>query len=148
MGIMEAQTLDMAAILMQAYEVGDLINRSQEAADYLYWKQVLEQDEAAQQGIRELAKLKDLFEETQRFGHYHPNYHEALDKVKAAESKLAELESVARFKEAEERLDELLYTVSETIAHAVSDTIKVPSNQLLPIEGGCSHGGSCSGKCG
>jgi cell fate (sporulation/competence/biofilm development) regulator YlbF (YheA/YmcA/DUF963 family) len=148
MSIMEAQTLDMAAILMQAYEVGDLINRSLEAADYLYWKQVLEQDEAAQRGIRELAKLKDLFEETQRFGHYHPNYHEALDKVKAAESKLAELESVARFKEAEERLDELLYTVSETIAHAVSDTIKVPSNQLLPSEGGCSHGGSCSGKCG
>jgi cell fate (sporulation/competence/biofilm development) regulator YlbF (YheA/YmcA/DUF963 family) len=148
MSIMEAQTLDMAAILMQAYEVGDLINRSLEAADYLYWKQVLEQDEAAQRSIRELAKLKDLFEETQRFGHYHPNYHEALDKVKAAESKLAELESVARFKEAEERLDELLYTVSETIAHAVSDTIKVPSNQLLPSEGGCSHGGSCSGKCG
>lgn len=148
MSIMEAQSLDMAAILMQAYDVGDLINRSQEAADYLYWKQVLEQDTNAQEGIRRLAKLKDLFEETQRFGHFHPNYHEALDKVKAAENELAELESVSRFKDAEERLDDLLYTVSETIARAVSDSIKVPSNQLLPNEGGCSHGGSCSGKCG
>jgi cell fate (sporulation/competence/biofilm development) regulator YlbF (YheA/YmcA/DUF963 family) len=147
MSIMEAQTLDMAAILMHAYDVGDLINRSQEAADYLYWKRIMEQDAEAQRFIRELAKTKELFEETQRFGHYHPNYHEALERVRAAEEKLAAVESVARFKEAEERLDDLLYAVSETLARSVSDSIKVPSNKLEPT-GGCSSGGSCSGKCG
>ncbi|KIL41152.1 regulator [Gordoniibacillus kamchatkensis] len=148
MSIMEVQTLDMAAILMQAYEVGDLINRSQEAADFLYWKQVMEQDPEAQRLIRELEKMKELFEETQRFGHYHPNYHEALDKVRAVERKLDGIPSVARYKEAEDRLDELLYSVSETIAKSVSESIKVPSNKLEPIGHGCSSGGSCSGKCG
>lgn len=148
MSIMEAQSLDMAAILMHAYDVGDLINRSQEAADFLYWKRIMEQDEQAQRFIRELAKTKELFDETQRFGHYHPNYHEALEKVRAAEQKLNSIPSVARFKEAEERLDELLFTVSETVARSVSESIKVPSNKLEPSGHGCSSGGSCSGKCG
>ena len=52
-----------------------------------------------------------------------------------------------KFKEAEEKLDELLHDVSKTIAHAVSESIKVPSNKILPDTGGCSSGGSCSGKC-
>ncbi|MFC0213204.1 YlbF family regulator [Paenibacillus chartarius] len=148
MSIMEAQTLDMAAILMQAYDVGDLINRSQEAADYAYWKQAMEQDPEAQRFIRELAKTKELFEETQRFGHYHPNYHEALEKVRQAELRLQQIETVARFTEAEERLDNLLFSVSETIARSVSESIKVPSNKLEPEGHSCASGGSCSGNCG
>jgi cell fate (sporulation/competence/biofilm development) regulator YlbF (YheA/YmcA/DUF963 family) len=108
----------------------------------------MEQDPEAKTFIRELAKTKELFEETQRFGHYHPNYHEALAKVREAEHKLKQIESVARFAEAEERLDDLLYVVSETIARSVSDSIKVPSNKLEPSGHGCASGGSCNGGCG
>jgi cell fate (sporulation/competence/biofilm development) regulator YlbF (YheA/YmcA/DUF963 family) len=67
--------------------------------------------------------------------------------VNEVQKRLEQIEAVRRFKEAEERLDDLLYTISTTIAHAVSDTIKVPSNNPLPGAGSCGSGGSCA-KCG
>lgn len=148
MSVTEARTLDMSAVLKEAYELGDWIKASAETADYLYWKLAMEKDERAQTLIRELQSKKERFEECQRFGHFHPDYHAALDEVKKVQDKLDEVESVRRFKEAEERLDDLLYEVSRTIANAVSETIKVPSNKLVPTGGGCSSGGGCSGGCG
>ncbi|MFK7695273.1 YlbF family regulator [Paenibacillus sp. HJGM_3] len=142
----EQEALDVTELLSQAYELGDLINGSAEVADYAYWKQQLEADAVAQAALRRFGQLKERFAETERFGHFHPNYHEAMDAAKAAELELEQIESIRRFKEAEARLDELLYTVSETIAYAVSDSIKVPSNNPLPTKGGCGSGGSCS--CG
>ncbi|WP_438446736.1 YlbF family regulator [Gorillibacterium sp. sgz5001074] len=148
MSVMERTALDMSALLLGAYELGDMILASGEAADYLQWKKAMAEDPAAQELIRKLQKQKDLFEECQRFGHFHPEYHKAMDAVRAVQEELDGVESVRRFKEAEERLDDLLYEVSETIARSVSDSIKVPTNKLLPESGGCSSGGSCSGKCG
>lgn len=48
MSVIEANTLDMAAVLVQAYEVGDMIKSSVEMADYLYWKQRKDSDPEAQ----------------------------------------------------------------------------------------------------
>lgn len=148
MSVMEKNALDMSALLTGAYELGDMVLASQEAAEYFRWKAVMAEDPDAQAWIRQLQRKKELFEECQRFGHFHPEYHRAMDEVKAVQEKLDAIESVRRFKEAEERLDDLLYEISEIIAHSVSDTIKVPTNKLLPESGGCSSGGSCSGKCG
>ena len=148
MSMMEAQTLDMSAILMQAYDVGDMIKSSAEVADYLYWKHELERSSEVKELKALFLKKKELFEECERFGHYHPSYHDALGQVQAAQEKLDEVEAVRRFKEAEGKLDDLLYTISATIAHSVSESIKVPSNKLLPTGGGCASGGSCGGKCG
>ncbi|MCD1257921.1 YlbF family regulator [Paenibacillus athensensis] len=143
----EMDTLDMSAVLLHAYDMGDMINSSAEVADYLYWKAIVESSEEVSLLQREFAKAKERFAECERFGHYHPNYHEALDAVQAAQDRLEQVEAVSRFKEAERKLDDLLYTVSATIAHAVSDSIKVPSNNPLPNTGkGCGSGGSCG--CG
>jgi len=147
MAIMETHTLDMSALLMQAYEVGDMIKFSVETENYLYWKARKDEDAEVRRLLQIIGKKKELFEETQRFGHYHPNYHEALVQVQAVQDELDALESVRMFKEAEEKLDDLLFSVSTLIASSVSDTIKVPSNRLQ-TGGGCSTGGSCSGKCG
>lgn len=148
MGVMEKTTLDMSALLLRSYELGDMILASKEVADYLFWKDQMSQDEEARSLIGKLNRQKELFEECQRFGHFHPEYHRAMDAVKGVQEELDALTSVRSFKQAEERLDDLLYAVSETIAKSVSDTIKVPSNKLQPEAGGCSSGGSCSGKCG
>jgi cell fate (sporulation/competence/biofilm development) regulator YlbF (YheA/YmcA/DUF963 family) len=148
MSIREADALDMSAILMNAYDMGDMINSSAEVADYLYWKNEVEKSVEVRELQKLFAKKKELFAECERFGHYHPNYHEALGQVNEVQAKLEQIEAVRRFKEAEDRLDDLLYTVSSTIAHAVSESIKVPSNNPLPTGGGCSSGGSCSGNCG
>ncbi|GAA3407128.1 YlbF family regulator [Paenibacillus hodogayensis] len=146
MSMTETQTLDMTHLLMQAYEVGDMINSSAEVAEYKQWKNAVERDSEIQNAVAAFAKAKLAFEECERFGHFHPDYHAALDIVNKAQAALDRFEAVRRYKEAEARLDDLLYTVSETIAHAVSDTIKVPSNNPLPTGGSCGAGG-CSGGC-
>lgn len=148
MAVMESHTMDMSAILLGAYELADMIKLSAETADYLYWKRLVEENEEVGKLTKEFTKQKERFAECERFGHYHPNYHEALEQVNKVQAQLDALEPVRRFKEAESRLDELLYEVSQLVAHSVSDTIKVPSNDPLAAGGGCSSGGSCSGKCG
>ncbi|MOA25601.1 hypothetical protein D3C78_1463380 [compost metagenome] len=147
MSVTHSNTVDMAELLIYAYELGDMINNSAAVSDYLFWKGKIESDPEVQILVKKLASKKELFEETERFGHFHPNYHEAKDQVAQVEGELEQLESVRRFKAAEKELDDILHQMSETIAFAVSDTIKVPSNDPNPI-GGCSSGGCGSGgKC-
>lgn len=145
MSVSEMKTVDMAEMLTYAYELGDMINDSVCVSDYLYWKQMVEQDATIQQYVQKLATTKELFEETQRFGHFHPNYHEAKDKVMEMERELDRFEAVRRFKQAERELDEVLHQMSEMIAYSVSQTIKVPGNEAGSKKG-CGGGGSCS--CG
>lgn len=146
MSVTEIHTVDMAELLTNAYELGDLINNSAAVSDYLYWKRRVEEDAEIQALVKKLAAKKELFEETQRFGHFHPNYHEAKDKVTEVELELEQFEAVRRFKAAEKELDDILHQMSEIIAYAVSDSIKVPSNDPNPKGGGCGSGGACG--CG
>lgn len=139
--------LDQTELLVRAQEIGWLILDSREVREYQHWRQVVRADVEAQEAMRRFGKLKILFDECQRFGHFHPEYHKALEAAKQAELELAQIESIRCFKEAEAKLDELLFEVSETIAYAVSDSVKVPGNNPLPTAGkGCGSGGSCG--CG
>jgi cell fate (sporulation/competence/biofilm development) regulator YlbF (YheA/YmcA/DUF963 family) len=152
MAVMEAQAIDMSAILLQAYELGDWINASAEVSEYLQSKHEMENDPEVKEIIRLFNIKKQLFEECERFGHFHPDYHSAMEQVQAIQQKMEQNAVWSRFNQAEHQLDDLLYTVSKTIAHSVSMTIKVPSNVMQPdngcSSGGCSTGGGCSGKCG
>ncbi|CAM2821707.1 YlbF family regulator [Paenibacillus sediminis] len=145
MSVLEKNTVDMAKLLTYAYELGDMINNSVEIANYLYWKQKVAEHPEIQALVKQMERKKELFEETQRFGHFHPNYHSAKDEVKAIEDQLDKFEEVRRFKQAEKNIDEMFHQISEMIAYSVSDTIKVPSNDPNP-KGGCGSGGKCS--CG
>lgn len=136
---------DMAVLLTNAYELGDMINQSIEVADYVMWKERMEGNEQVKQLVREFARKKERFEEAERFGHFHPDYHKAKDEVLAVQQELESIEAVYQFKQAEEAVDKLLHHLSETIALAVSETIKVPSNDPQP-KAGCGSGG-CSGGC-
>lgn len=146
MSVIEAKTVDMAVLLTYAYELGDMINNSQAVAEYLYWKKKVEEDADIQVYVRKLDAQKELFRETERFGHFHPNYHEAKDRVAEVEKELEQFEAVRKFKAAEKELDDILHEMSELIAYSVSDSIKVPSNDPNPKGGGCGSGGKCS--CG
>ncbi|MCQ4086017.1 YlbF family regulator [Saccharibacillus sp. JS10] len=145
MSVSEIETVDMAGVLMSAYELGDMINGSVEVADYLYWREAMQQHPEVQVLMGKLNAKKELFEETQRFGHFHPNYHAAKEDVEVVEQEMERIEAVMRFKQAEQALDDLLFEMSETIAYSVSSNIKVPSNNPLPKQG-CGSGGSCG--CG
>lgn len=144
MSVAELQTFDMAEVLTYAYELGDLINQSVNVSDYLYWKQQVDAHEGIQVLVKKLAAKKELFDETERFGHFHPNYHTAQDAVHLVELELESYEEVRNFKSAEKKLDDMLHEMSETIAFSVSNSIKVPSNDPQPK--GCGSGGKCS--CG
>ncbi|CAM4295887.1 YlbF family regulator [Saccharibacillus endophyticus] len=145
MSVSEIETVDMACVLMSAYELGDMINGSVEVADYLYWRERMQEHPEVRRLIGKLNAKKELFEETQRFGHFHPNFHAAKEEVELVEREMEEIEAVSRFKEAEKALDDLLFEMSETIAYSVSSSIKVPGNDPLPKKG-CGSGGSCG--CG
>ncbi len=147
MSATEIRTLDMAAIILKAYELGDFINGSVLVSEYSEAKRQVEEDLELAAIVGRFEKAKERFEECKRFGHFHPNYHEALQEVHRIQEELDQRPAVARFKAAERALDELLYAVSERIARSVSDTIKVPANDDPLSGGGCGSGGSCSGKC-
>ncbi|WP_232330819.1 MULTISPECIES: YlbF family regulator [Thermoactinomyces] len=125
-------TLDMTEILLAAYRLADQINNSQEVQHYLECKKRMEEDPEAQKMIREFQKLKDRYEEAQRFGIFHPNYHEAKEAALSYQKKLRQYPVVRDCFEAEERLDQLLHAVSLTIARSVSPSIKVPGNDPEP----------------
>jgi cell fate (sporulation/competence/biofilm development) regulator YlbF (YheA/YmcA/DUF963 family) len=139
--------MDVTSFVPQAQEVAIMINHSQEMRNYLDAKKQLEQSAEAQSYISKFKKAKEKFEDCERFGHFHPNYHEALDAVTVIQEQMDTLKVVQAFKAAEQTLDELLYDVAKTIASAVSESVKVPSNNILP-DAGCGSGGSCSGSCG
>jgi cell fate (sporulation/competence/biofilm development) regulator YlbF (YheA/YmcA/DUF963 family) len=137
------ETLDMATILLEAYQLADKINESPEVEEYLRTKRRLSEDQEAQKLIREFHKVKDQFEEAQRFGIFHPNYHEAKEMAVQWQKKLRKHPTIRSYLVAEEQLDRLLHEVSRTIAHAVSESVKVPGNDpVFPIGtkgcGGCA----------
>lgn len=147
----ERYVADFTELLSQAYALGDMIKRSDLTDQYVYWKQQVKQDEEAARLSRQLALAKEKFEECERFGRFHPDYHEALNRVYTAQEELDRLDSVRRFKEAERSLDELLHEVAHLVARSVSESVKVPELDPNARSGGCGSGGSCScgsGGCG
>lgn len=152
MSVIEREALDFSLLLSRTCDLSDALMQSVEIADYVYWKQRMANDPDAGDMLKQMARVKERFEECERFGHFHPNYHEALAAVKAMEESMEQVESIREFKRAEQALDRLLYDVSVTIAHAVSESVKVPGNEPLTASvggcgsGGCGAGGSCS--CG
>ena len=143
----EGEGTDTVALWTMAAELGEMIKRSVCVREYLLRKEELRQDAGAQAVIREFVRAKEKFEECERFGRFHPDYREALDRVQAWQRKLDEVETIRKYKAAEEALGRLLYEVSLTLARAVSDTVKVPYDDAAPA--GCGTGGRCmcAGDC-
>ena len=133
-------------VIIQTYELADLINQSEEMQNYKKYQELLDQDEQVMELKKSLNKAKILFDEARRFGHFHPNYHEAKEKVEKLVIELDQLPAVQSFKQAEQELDDLLYLISKTIAHSISPSILVPKED--GVAGGSSCGvGSCN-SCG
>lgn len=120
----------MSKILLEAYHLADQINESKEVKKYLRLKNELKNDSEAKQLISQFQKVKEQYEEAQRFGIFHPNYHEAKENAQVFKKKLADHPVIGAFLEAEKEVDQLLYQVSLTIAHSVSKSVKVPTNEL------------------
>ena len=142
-----SSTLDMSSILLKAYELGELIQQSQEVQQYLDCRKALEKDAHAQRLIARFVRKKEEFQEVERVGWWHPDYRQKDAELRRLWDELQKLEAVRALKAAEERLDKMLYHISRTLARSVSHTIKVPRNDG-DVAAGCGGGcGGCSSQC-
>ena len=100
--------------------------------------------------VNSFTRLKEQYEEVQRFGKYHPDYSKVMKDIRVTKRKLDMVDAVAHLKVAENDLQDLLDEVSLLIGKSVSEGVKVPvSNPFFASSGsscgsGCGTGGSCS----
>ncbi len=141
-------TLEQIDILDQSDKVANIIQSSNEMKTYIEKERALKANEEAQKLIAEFNRMKDQYDEAQRFGTYHPDYNKIMKTVRSAKRRMDMNEYVAAFKIAERSLQNLLDEVSEIIASSVSETIMVPKEGILAASGcasgGCGTGGSCA----
>lgn len=129
-------------------ELGQVILQSEPFQTYVQAKKELEVNADAQARIKRFTKVKEQYEEVQRFGRYHPDYRTVSTEIRQVKREVDSSPQVIAFKKAEQELETLLNEISEIIARSVSNTIKVPTGNPFfdnrSCSGGCASGGGCS----
>jgi cell fate (sporulation/competence/biofilm development) regulator YlbF (YheA/YmcA/DUF963 family) len=142
-------TLERIELLEYAEELAQMVLESDVAEQYRISLYKLQTSREAQNKIKRFANLKELYEEVQRFGKYHPDYKRVMMQVREYKREMDLDPHVADFKLAENDLQSLLDEISLLIGGAVSKHIKVPTGNPFFDNGhgsGCGSGGSCG--CG
>jgi cell fate (sporulation/competence/biofilm development) regulator YlbF (YheA/YmcA/DUF963 family) len=142
-------TIEGIEILDKADQIASMIIDSEEAEYYRQCLYKLKNSKVTQRKIREFTKMKELYEEVQRFGKYHPEYKTVMKSIRTLKREMDMDDKVAEFRRAENSLQTLLDEVSVIIGRSVSDQIKVPTGNPF-FDSSSSHGGGCGsgGSCG
>lgn len=148
---MLATTIEKIEMIEAAEQVATMILHSDLAQDYRDCLYRLQKDEDAQKLIANFLKMKDKYEEVQRFGKYHPDFRTVTKETRALKRQLDLHDTIAAFKSSEEKIQQLLDQISVLIGGAVSQHIKVPTgnpffDSISSCGGGCGSGGSCGCK--
>ncbi|WP_456271651.1 YlbF family regulator [Bacillus sp. AK031] len=141
-------TLERLEIQESAENLAAQILQSDVAEEYRRSLYKLQSDKDTQHKIREFNKMKELYEEVQRFGRYHPDYKRVMKEIRELKRDMDMDENVADFRRAEKDLQDLLDQVSVLIGRSVSENVKVPTgnpffDSASACGGGCGSGGSC-----
>lgn len=138
-------TIERVEIVDEAEKLAKMIIQSELAEEYRHCVYKLRNDQEAQNIIKNFVKLKDLYDEVQRFGRYHPEYKTVTKQMRQLKRTLDLHDSVAELRKAETALQGLLDEIAILIARSVSDQIKVPTGNPFfdSHSGGCGAGGSC-----
>ncbi len=141
-------TIEIVELLDKSEHIGQIVLQSDVMQEYNNAKRILEEDKEAQQLISTFTKMKDQYEEVQRFGRYHPDYSTIMKDMRATKREMDMNDKVASFKIAERNLQDLLDEVSQIVAFSVSEQVKVPKDNALLKDGGCGcgSGGGCGCK--
>ena len=121
-------TFDLNELMEAAQQLGNQINDSEEVKQYLDLKKEIQADAEAQMMIKSFEKVKEDFEETKRFGIFHPNYLESNVKMEYYQKKLNEDPLIGQYLKIEKQIEQLLFQVSHIIARSVSKEVKVPTD--------------------
>jgi cell fate (sporulation/competence/biofilm development) regulator YlbF (YheA/YmcA/DUF963 family) len=144
-------TIESVNLIDEAELLGTFVVHSEIAEVYRRTLNTLKADKSAQKVIAKFVEIKDLYEDVQRFGKYHPDYREITKAMREAKRELDLHETVISFKKAEKELQSLLDEISVELGRAVSPNIKVPTGNPFfdtgsSCGGGCGSGGSCGCK--
>ncbi|GLC87577.1 YlbF family regulator [Lysinibacillus piscis] len=101
------------------------------------------------EAIHAFTRMKEHYEDVQRFGKYHPDYHTIMKSIRQQKRMLDLDDKISALKLAENDFQDLLDEISLLIGKTVSEAVKVPvSNPFFSAAsacgGGCGSGGSCS----
>ena len=142
-------TIERIALLEYAEDLAKMVLESDIAEQYQICLYKMKNNKETQRKISQFVSLKDLYEEVQRFGKYHPDYKKVMMQIREYKREMDLDPLVAEFKLAENDLQSLLDHISMLIGNAVSKQIKVPTGNPFFDNGhgsGCGSGGSCG--CG
>lgn len=135
-------TSERIELLDHSEYLAKMILKSDIADEYRVCLYNLQTNKETQRKIHQFVSLKDLYEDVQRFGKYHPDYKSVMTQIRAAKREMDLDDIVAAFKLAENDLQGILDEISCLIGGAVSDQIKVPTgNPFFETASGCSSGG-------
>lgn len=142
-------TSEWALILDEADELSAMILSSEPAQILRNAYQAVYSDELLVQQIAAFSRMKEQYEDVQRFGKYHPDYHTVMKKIREQKRQLDLNELVANLKLAENDFQDMLDEISIIIGKSVSEAVKVSiSNPFYATEsscgGNCGNGGGCS----
>jgi cell fate (sporulation/competence/biofilm development) regulator YlbF (YheA/YmcA/DUF963 family) len=133
----------------QAEELAEMILQSDIVEKYQISIYKLRANKESRRKINAFVKIKDRYEEVQRFGKYHPDYKEVMGQIRDTKREMDLDDFVAEFKRAETDLQNLLDEVSVLIGKSVSIHVKVPTgNPFFDSSSGCSGGCGSGGSCG
>ena len=141
---------DWVFILDATDELNAMILSSKQAEELRKARDAVYSNEQLTSQIREFNKMKEHYEDVQRFGKYHPDYHTIMKKIREMKRAIDLDETIATLKIAENDFQDLLDEVSLIIGKSVSEAVKVPvSNPFFATAGsacgtGCGTGGGCS----
>lgn len=141
---------DWVFILDATDELNAMILSSKQAEELRKAREAVYSNEQLTSQIREFNKMKEHYEDVQRFGKYHPDYQSIMKKIREMKRAIDLDETIASLKFAENDFQDLLDEVSLIIGKSVSEAVKVPvSNPFFATAGsscgtGCGTGGGCS----
>ena len=141
---------DWVFILDATDELNAMILSSKQAEELRRARDAVYSNEQLTSQLREFNKMKEHYDDVQRFGKYHPDYNTIMKKIREMKRAIDLNETIATLKIAENDFQDLLDEVSLIIGKSVSEAVKVPvSNPFFATAGsscgtGCGTGGGCS----
>ncbi|MGP4072538.1 YlbF family regulator [Piscibacillus sp. B03] len=140
--------LEVIEVLEHAEKLGKMITESEDFHIYSKRKKDLYQDSEATKLMNDFSKMKEHYEDVQRFGRYHPDYSKIMKEIREQKRELDMHDTVAIYKQSETQLQGLLDDVSEIIAQSISPNIKAPRDGIALKDTGSGCGCGSGGACG
>lgn len=141
-------TDEWLTIIEHAEELTDIMLTSDVVADYQKAREAVYSNDSLVASIHAFTNMKERYEEVQRFGRYHPDYHIVMKSIRLQKRELDMNEQVAALRLAENDIQYVLDEVSAIIAKSVSESVKVPAGNAFFVDSscgtGCGTGGGCS----